>query len=314
MRFTVLILGIVLVFFSGCIKQISLNLREPAPQLVVEGLLLTDSTPCKVVLSYSGIFNNEGGQTQHFINDATVFVNDGRGDSAQLFNLGSGVYTTPLPIDAKVGYSYSLSIQLTNGKRYVSLPETIVSVPKNFYLDTIAEGLPNNPALFGLQAADIQIKTQDPGNEKNYYRWLNTAFVSREATGAPCCFGCSAICYKYCFQYYPYDTAIRVLSDNNINGTEIRHQSVLLAPYYTIGTYYVMIKQLSLTRQAYVFWQLYNQQTNSSGGILDPLPASLQGNIYNASDSTDVSARVPVQASTRMQLITPRRDGTMRNK
>jgi len=276
-------------FFSSCIKQVSLNLRAPTPQLVVEGLLLTDSTPCKVILSYSGIFNSVGGQVQNFINDATVFVKDGLGDSTQLLNVGNGTYMPPSTINATVGVSYSLAITLSNGKRYISIPETIPAVPRDFSLDTIAEGVPDNSFLSGLQAADVQIKTQDPANEKNYYRWINTAYISREATGEPCCFACSSICYQYCFQYYPNDTVIRVLSDDNINGTEIRHQNVLLAPYYTVGTYYILVKQLSLTQNAYEFWKLYNQQTNSSGGILDPLPASLQGNIYNANDSTDVA-------------------------
>ncbi len=104
------IISIIILPFTGCIKQISLNLRATPPQLVVEGLLLTDSTPCKVTLSYSGIFNNTGGQVQNFINDATVFVKDATGDSTKLYNVGSGVYQSASNVNAKAGGTYSLSI------------------------------------------------------------------------------------------------------------------------------------------------------------------------------------------------------------
>jgi hypothetical protein len=38
-----------------------------------------------------------------------------------------------------------------------------------------------------------------------------------------------------------------------------------------------------------LFWQQYLQQINRTGSILDPLPASLIGNIHNATDSNDVA-------------------------
>ena len=50
---------------------------------MVEGLLLTDSTPCKVSLSYSGLFNERGGQLKN-ITDANVFLYDDENDSLQL--------------------------------------------------------------------------------------------------------------------------------------------------------------------------------------------------------------------------------------
>jgi hypothetical protein len=44
-----------------------------------------------------------------------------------------------------------------------------------------------------------------------------------------------------------------------------------------------------LNQDIYLFWQQYLQQTNRTGSILDPLPASLIGNIHNATDSNDVA-------------------------
>jgi len=290
---TLNIAGVIILLFTGCIKQISLNLRAPTPQLVVEGLLLTDSTPCKVTLSYSGIFNSVGGQVQNFINDATVFVKDGTGDSTQLYNVGSGVYQSASSVNAKVGGSYSLSIALSNGKRYISVPETIVPVPQNVSLDSIGSAvyIPSGPGSGNaLNAAVINIKTQDPADQKNYYRWITTDWIPRKATGiqGPACANTGQMtCFQTCFQSFE-DMNIYILSDANVNGSEIRNQTVITSPYFDYGNHYINVKQLSLTAQAFEFWELYQQQTTRTGGILDPLPASLVGNIYNVNDSTDV--------------------------
>jgi hypothetical protein len=253
--------------------------------LVVEGLLLTDTTPCKVTLSYSGIFNSAGAQAQNYVDDATVFVKDNTGDSTKLTNIGNGDYVSTSNINAKPGGSYSVSITLSNGKKYASIPETIAPVPQNFSLDSVGEVM--SGTVDGLYAADIEIKTQDPANQKNFYRWISTDFVSRKSTGISCGIN-SPPCFQYCFQYYQ-DNSVYILSDANINGKEIRYQTALISPYYYYGNHYIQLKQLSLTAQAYQFWLLYQQQTTRTGSILDPLPSPLQGNIYNINDSTELA-------------------------
>jgi hypothetical protein len=269
-----------IILYTSCIKEAKLNYRKPQPSLVVEGLLLTDSTPCKVTLSYSGLFNENGGQLQDFIDDAEVYLKDvDANDSVQLVNQFGGTYVATDGFVAAAGRAYALSIHLSNGERYASLPERIVSVPKDLQLeDSIGVLVP--PDLPDLYGADVKIRTHDPANETNYYRWITTDYLSRKATGIPC--GMS-LCNQYCYQLYE-DKEVRILSDALINGNEIRNQSVLLSPYYYYGKHYIEIKQLSLTREAYEFWKLYQEQTTRTGTIFDPLPSPLQGNIYSVDD------------------------------
>ena len=277
-------LVIVFFLFSSCIKKATLNYRAPKPQLVVEGLLLTDSTPCKITLSYSGLFNKAGAQNPDYINDATVYVKDDSGDSTQLVLQGNGVYTAVDNLQAFTGHSYWLSIALTNGKRYASYPEKILPVQKNLTLDSVAEGMPSNlPDLYG---GLVTITTQDPANEQNFYRWISTDYVSR-VTISSCGFN-QPPCYFYCYQPYN-DPSIYIQSDAYINGKVIRYQPALLTPYYYYGKHYIDIKQLSLTKNAYEFFRLYQEQTTRTGSILDPLPAPIQGNIYCVNDSTELA-------------------------
>jgi hypothetical protein len=273
------VLSISVLLFS-CIKEAKLDYREPKPNLVVEGLLLTDSTPCKITLSYSALFNENGGQLQHFIDDAEVYLKDvDAEDSIQLINQKNGTYVATDRFVAAAGKAYSLSIHLSNGERYASIPERITPVPKDLQLeDSIGIGVP--PGLTDLYGADVKIRTHDPADQTNYYRWIATDYLSRKATGIPCGF---SLCNQYCYQLYE-DREVRILSDALINGNEVRDQSVLLSPYYYYGKHYIEIKQLSLTKEAYEFWKLYQEQTARSGTIFDPLPSPLQGNIYNIAD------------------------------
>ncbi len=183
---------------------------------------------------------------------------------------------------------------LSNGKHYASAPETIVPVPQNIAIDSIGgtsgQYLPRNLTNpYPLYAAVINVKTQDPADQKNYYRWINEDWLPRKTPGimgAACAGTGEKYCFQTCYQFFE-DSDVHILSDAGINGDEVRYQPVVVSPYFWSGSHYINIKQLSLTEQAYAFWALYEQQTMRTGGILDPLPASLTGNIYNINDSTD---------------------------
>jgi len=269
--------------YTSCIKTATLDYRKPVPALVVDGVLLTDTTPCTITLSYSGLFNSEGAQQQNFIDDAVVYLKDDAGDSSKLYAIGSGQYQSAGNVNAVVGRSYSLSIALSNGKRYASVPEKITPVSKNFELDSISST--TSYAWDDLYGGQMKIRTKDPADQVNYYRWISTDWLSREATGIPC--GANP-CFVYCYQYY-HDPTIYVLPDKFVNGQEIRYETALTSPYFTVGKHYIELKQLSLTQNAYQFWNLYQQQTTRTGGILDPLPSPIQGNIYNVNDSKELA-------------------------
>jgi hypothetical protein len=275
---------IVLLLFTGCIREVSVPVRITKPMLVVEGLLLTDTTPCKVSLSWSGGFNSYGYMEKNIIDDAQIYLKDDIGDSVLLVYTGEGNYEDQnRGMKALVNHSYKLSINLSDGAQYETIPEKILPVPVDFNVDSIGVAYPYKNDI--LHGAEVMIRTKDPANEVNYYRWIAHAIIPRQTLGEPCGF---YICHQYCFQYYE-DHYINVLSDKKINGNEIRFQRALVSPFYWAGRHYAVVKQLSLTQQAYQFWESYKQQTERTGGILDPLPSSLKGNVYNKNDPNDLA-------------------------
>jgi hypothetical protein len=285
-------------FFCTCVRRINPPIRESAPILVVEGLITTDSIPYAVKLSYTGEFLNASSHidsNQNYINDARVVIKDDAGDSTLCSLISPGTYQS---IDSGfvgiVGRTYTLEIYLSNGKMYVSTPEKINPVPP---IDSITV-VYDSTYITDIRPTQLIISANihDPASVQNYYRWTAYGYTPRKSWGNTCgspppspeCgdpYSCS--CAALCEQYITTNQ-INVLSDKLINGNEII-QPVFYSPIYWFGKHFVEIKQYSLNQDIYLFWQQYLQQTNRTGSILDPLPASLIGNIHNATDSNDIA-------------------------
>jgi hypothetical protein len=288
------------IFFSiltlSCVRRISPPIRQGVAIIVVEGLITTGAPPYTVKLSYTGKFTNSDlyiDSNQNFINDATVVIADDTGDSTFCSLVSPGNYQSmDSNFIGKLNRSYTLKIRLSNGKTYVSTIEKINAVPA---IDSVSAAYDSSfitdvrPTQFV-----VSVHTRDPALQGNYYRWTATGYVPRKSYGftyPPNAFPCpdpfSCLYLSECEELLP-NYQINVLSDQLINGNEIV-LPVFYSPIYWFGNHFIQVNQYSLNQDLYVFWQQYLQQTNLTGSILDPLPASLVGNIYNPADSNDLA-------------------------
>ncbi|MFC5411572.1 DUF4249 domain-containing protein [Larkinella bovis] len=280
----VLLTLLILAGLVSCIDQVNLPIRNEKPQLVVDGLITNEKPPYTVRLSYSGsfTFDQETPQDQKITN-ATVTLADDAGHSASLAHTASnpGHYqTTDSSFVGQPGRSYTLTIRLADGKIYVSAPE---KMPANPGIDRVyARFTPTESVTLPYQYyfyADIT----DPAAQTNFYRWTAYTYTTRISTGIPCCLGCPGRCYDRCWlQFFSQD--INILSDNGVNGNRLPQRLVMRSPIYNPGPTLVEVQQYSLTPAAYQFWKLFKEQQSRTGTIFDPLPASVTGNITNASD------------------------------
>src|ERR1035438_8791125 len=282
----------------SCITKIEVPVRQTSAYLVVEGTISTDPPPYTVKLSYSGKFSNtyqaSQGTQQIFIADAKVIIKDDLGDSTLLTWISNGTYqSSDSNFAGVVGRAYTLKIYLSNGKTYVSKPEIISAVPP---IDSVTVAY-DSTYIAGVRPTQliVSINAHDPAGVKNFYRWASFGYVPRKSWGGPCTIGappctdpfmCS--CFAFCEQLVT-NNQISILSDQFIDGQQLVHQPVFYSPVYWKGIHYIQIKQFSISQDAYIFWQQYLEQTNRTGSILDPLPSSLIGNIYNASDSNELA-------------------------
>jgi hypothetical protein len=272
-----------LFLLTGCIKQVTVETRNEKPILVVEGSITTDSIPYTVKLSYSGPYKFATDIPEEYVEkEAKVSITNESGEATVLVHKGNGIYeTTDSNYVGKVGSTYQVIVELKDGRKYLSRPEKINQpVPiSNISATYFHDNNFNFPA-----SMHVYINSNDPANEENYYKWDFYSWIMRQTHGIPCGFGC--VQFEYCYQKIVGEE-VRLFSDASTNGKEIKNREVGYSYIYTFGNAFIDIAQQSLTREAYQFWQRYEDQVARTGGILDPLPSSIKGNVFNQADSTD---------------------------
>ena len=279
----IIILVPILASLQACIKQVDVTTRVEKPILVVEGSITTDTVPYTVKLTYSGpITSSLAIPDQYLEKDANVIISDDQGNITALAYQGQGVYATTDPAYiGKVGRSYSVTVTLKDGKKYISTPEKIkAAVP----ISKINVGYESKFDFNFPSYMTVSVNAQDPAGEDNYYRWTFETWVMRQTWGVPCGFGC--VMFEYCYQHF-IEQEVHIQSDAYVNGNEIKNQTVGRCYIYTYGNPYIDVAQISLTREAYQFWRRYQEQLTRTGGILDPLPAAIKGNVINAANTSD---------------------------
>jgi hypothetical protein len=193
--------------------------------------------------------------------------------------------TTDSTFRGTVGRSYTLTVGLPDGRQFVSRPEQLFPVPS---IEHIYYQIEDQTAI-GQAGYYFFLDTKDPGDAKNYYRWSAYGYSQRPSTGVCCTFGnpCPK-CFDFCWMRTDYLGA-NVLSDELINGNQITKRYVLFSPLVTYGPHLIEVSQYSLTRQAYQFWQLYEEQRSRTGSVLDPLPAPVEGNVLSQQEGAEAA-------------------------
>ncbi len=157
----------------GCVRTVTVPIRNVQPILVVEGWITTDPPPYSVNLSYSGKFTSayqRNLDSQQFIYDARVTIKDDLGDSTTCIQSVNGTYlSTDSNFIGTAGRTYTLKIYLSNGQIYQSKPEKITPVPP---IDSIHVAY-DSTFIAEVRPTQliVSVDTHDPPDTTNYYRW-----------------------------------------------------------------------------------------------------------------------------------------------
>ncbi|GAB3226508.1 DUF4249 domain-containing protein [Spirosoma arcticum] len=91
-------------------------------------------------------------------------------------------------------------------------------------------------------------------------------------------YNCRTQCWEILHNY-----AVNLFDDLYSNGGLILKRKVAEIPFYQRSACLVDIRQSSLTKDAYRYYQLFQQQTQNTGGLADTPPTALAGNVRNVS-------------------------------
>ncbi len=290
-RFITMILSILIVtWMSSCIDELDIDTETGRNLLVVEGSINTGLGPHEILISKSAKYGSILDDAIRKETNAVVYIRDEQGNQVFLDELNDGSYFTPEGYRAEVGKKYTLFVTLANGERYISLPESVVAVPEIELLRPIYKRLPSTSNVTFESGIEIFAEWQDPSDETNFYLWKSRGVyklnarpdlhVGRDFFGNP--FPDPKECCATCF-VYEQSNDLRIFKDNLTNGNKnVEVISFIEDDGRKIADRYLaIVEQHSLTKEAYQFFDLLQNQLSIEGDIFDPPPATIRGNMIS---------------------------------
>ncbi|WP_460687259.1 DUF4249 domain-containing protein [Niabella aquatica] len=262
--------------------------------LIVNGFINARGNPSVIRLSRSNKLFESPAEIME--QGASVFIESSDNEKFPVFETSPGVYTSAsFPISASSRYRVHITAK---GKEYVSEYTASRATPD---IDSISWEQENDGVHFYVHA-------HDDTNSSRYFRWkfeetweTNAPFVTtlqydrgpdNTLTGV-----------KYRYPDGRADTTIQrcwTTADSKtlmIGSTEKLSQSVIFQPFYFVGAgsvkmaveYSILLKQYSLSEQAYNFMVMMKKNSEQLGSVFDPQPSQLAGNISCITDPQEMA-------------------------
>jgi hypothetical protein len=248
--------------------------------LVIDGYVNTKTHAATVRLSRAiPIAESEANPK---VSGGIVKITDSSGNQYLLAETQPGVYSIA-DNGLVTEKTYRLSVA-TGGNTYLS---NVISPKASPPIDEVTW----SPKSDGI---NITASTNDPSRSTTYYRWEFSetweyqsalSSESRFVNGVPV-LRTAAELVKTC---YTTKQSTTILTGTTIDLTEDRITNFKVS-FIPKGNeklkyrYSILVMQYALSKEAYEYWQQLKSNTEDLGGLFDPQPSRIKGNLYNESD------------------------------
>lgn len=210
--------------------------------------------------------------------------------------------------------TFSLHIELNDGRLYQSAPDKLLPVPKaesidiRYYTTSILNNLGN---LVAKEYMEVKLTTplQVNNEEKALLKWEMDGVYQYTEAPPPLSnpFEPQNVCYL--------NSNLAINQILLFNGRETTENMLSRYPVlrdipvdfrFSAG-FYLTIYQQSLSEQAYLYWDQLRQNANRGGGLFEPSPGSVKSNIKNINnpDEPVLGFFYASQVDTLRRLIKP---------
>lgn len=278
-----------LLSLTACLEPIDFEPELEQEFLVVDGTFTDSDESDYIRLSKAFEY---GKQLRLPVEEATLIVYDGNGNSEQLIALGEGVYKfQKQEVKGEVGESYYLEIELKDGRRYRSMPELLNAAPPidslTFKINRFEEPNDLGRVVARLEFQLFVNSTINPEGKNNFLLWETEHIYAFEQPYLYyIAFSKSVICYV---REPINEQQIYVLDGNDFTANApIEAQIASRAMNYTFNyAQSYRVSQYSLNESAHIYWSRINQISNVVGNIFDAPPAPVRGNLRNIEDENE---------------------------
>jgi len=269
----------------NCRKQIHNQVIAAATNyLVVSGNITPGDT---TVINLSRMLSVNDSARSKPERNATVTIEGSQGGSYPLTSKNNGDYVTA-PLNLSAAQNYRIKITTGDGKQYVSDFVPVKNAPA---IDTV-DYVVNNDGV------KINVNTHDSNNNTHYYRWdytetyiIHSAFESHymevnhnDVAIRPA--------DREIYTCWANDTSSSILTGSSapLSKDLIRDQLIIDIPSHSEKVhvrYSIKVRQYALTADAYNYFNLLKKNTEQLGGIFDPQPSELTGNVHCLTNSNE---------------------------
>ncbi|WP_034256710.1 DUF4249 domain-containing protein [Adhaeribacter aquaticus] len=269
-----LFLFIILSFLNSCVEPFSPEVKSHTSSFLVVDGFINISGVTTIKLSRT---QNLGENMKPSVeNRAQLQIKEESGSNHNLTEIAPGTYQSAL-LNLNPGKRYQLHIRTDNGSEYLSLLTSASTTP-DFELSSRIQN-------DGLQ---ILVNTNDNPNSSRYYRWqyeetyeFSSGYYSGYEYKAPGKIEARQNDIYYCWRT-EVPTFIKIGNTSGLNQNILSNQSIVFLPKNTEKLRYkysILVKQYSLSKEEYQYWEILSKNTEQIGTLFDPLPSQLTGNI-----------------------------------
>lgn len=284
-----------------CVEPYQPEVGEYANSVVVDGLFTDSDQPSVVKLSRSFAFDEKEGTP---ITGAILLIEDDAGGSTTLTETGPGVYQTdPTVYQGIVGRRYRLSISIPGEEELQSNWEELKAAPEVESIEYhFEEKIPDDPQAPPIVGMQLLLNTKDPENKARFYQWefeetyeyairypaaIRVEFGARPGRGQDEVFPIGQEEYEG-FTCWKTDYSTRILVASTENQTEdiIRGYPIHFVDNSTsrlYRRYSLLVRQYAISKGYYEFLSALRETNETTGGLFDPIPNELFGNMSTSS-------------------------------
>jgi hypothetical protein len=276
-----------LLFLVGCIEPFAPPEVANAPSyLVIDGFLNAGTGPSRIQLSRTQrVSDNNLPQPELF---AQVSVEGDLGSNFAFTDTGNGIYY----LDAQIlnpSEQFRLRITTAGGNEYLSEYTQIKVTPK---IDSLVWRA--DPSQNGVQ---ISLNTQDPSNQTRFYRWKyeeTWEYRSTYQSLLEVIDGRIQTRKQDIYTCWKTERASNILLNSTIKQSQdiLREHPLVFVKgngQKLLVKYSILVKQYALTQDAFAYWTNLAKTTENTGGLFDPQPSQITGNVRCVNDPEELA-------------------------
>jgi hypothetical protein len=288
-RTVVYIVGSILILLSliRCVEPFSPpEIVSAKRYLVVDGFLNANSTEgSQIKLSRTQNVSDKTAPKAEL--RAKVTVEGDRGSNFTFAETPNGMYTLT-PKAYKDSEKYRVRVKTTDGKEYLSAYVPIVKTPP---IDSVTYKI--NPSESGVE---VFVNTHDPNAATRFYRWSfdeTWQYYSALYSGFEVVNKAIELRREDISTCWANAKPSKIVLGSSVKLTKdiIQDQQVTSIPAISGKLrvkYSILVKQFGLTQEEYEYWTTLSKTTEGTGGLFDPQPSQVTGNITCINDPSQL--------------------------